>query len=278
MFESKIKTGKEKALIISDQDCKIYSILRSPSGTGTLVVFVPARTGSRIGPQRMFVEIARKLLDKNISSLCIDLPPLGDSQHFGSLPFYKGNIVQQEVYFYRFHLEKIYDFLKENYQYNDYVFCSISTGCIPILDFAQRKNFSRVVLISPNHLTISNSIINSKNVKSYFLKLLNKETWLKLIYFQLNYGKIMNNMIIINKTKDIPKSKTSATPQSKSEVNVLSVFGEKDSIRKECQKFWRDYKKKGGINYSEHVIESADHSFFGWNIKNELINIISNWL
>jgi hypothetical protein len=56
---------------------KIFGILRGINLINDkIVICCPATMGTRIGPQRIFVEIAQKLTEYQIASFCVDMPVL----------------------------------------------------------------------------------------------------------------------------------------------------------------------------------------------------------
>ena len=56
--------------IITNGNYNIYGILRKSKLSKEIFIILPANTGTRIGPQRIFTEIAMALHKNNISFLC----------------------------------------------------------------------------------------------------------------------------------------------------------------------------------------------------------------
>ena len=261
-------------LIIKDKDCHLYGILRYPENTKTIVIFLPAATGTRVGPQRIYVQISNHLLKTNRASLCMDIPPHGDSFDNSNLKF---NINGRDrlIQHYEFYIDKIINYLKNNYKFEEYILCSISVGCIPILNYAKSNNLDKIIMLSPNHLENSESI-NKKNLKNYYHKLFKPETWLKIFTFNVQYKKVFRNIIKFKKNT----KKTNQMPGTKNNcICVLCIFGEKDEALERCQEYWKKQLNNGRISkYEEKIIKNADHSFFGWNFKEQVIVHIMNWL
>ena len=61
-----------KSIIIEDEEVCLYGIFRGTENPQRVLVLVPALTGTRIGPQRIFVEISNELNKQKISTICFD--------------------------------------------------------------------------------------------------------------------------------------------------------------------------------------------------------------
>jgi hypothetical protein len=261
-------------LIIKDADCQLYGILRYPPDTKAIVIFLPAASGTRVGPQRIYVQTSNHLIKRNKATLCIDIPPHGDSFDYTDRK-YITNGRERLIQHYAFYLDKIINYLNENYKFEEYILCSISAGCIPILNYAKANYFKKIIMLSPNHLENSNAI-NKKNLKTYYHKLFRPETWLKIFTFNVQYKKIFNNILINN--NNLTKKDKVSTFKNKS-VSVLCIFGEKDEALMSCHEYWKKQLNNGYISkYDEKIIDNADHSFFGWNFKEKVASHIMDWL
>lgn len=260
---------------ITFDEGKIYGVLRKPTNSNKLFVILPASSGTRIGPQRIFVEIARALYNIGISSICVDLPPLGDS--FSNKEFKSNN-----DYFkwlsekYEYYIKLIIEDVSNNSDFNEINLMSISYGCIPCYSYAINNDIKRLVLLSPDHIIGSVEKINKKNIKSYYYKLFKKDTWLKLISFQLNYTNIYKNIF---SKRHIQKKQVSDMDILNNELDILSVFGEKDRKIDVFIKYWREKVILDGIKkYQYKIVENSDHSFFGWQIKRNVEKQIIDWI
>lgn len=255
----------------------LFGVLRNTvSVSKELVILCPAATGTRIGPQRIFVEIAQALLKNEVASFCVDFPPLGDS--FDNKIQNKGGQFSQRLSMhYTKYLNLLLKYFEEKYSFKHFYLLSISDGCVPIYNFAKcNPIICGLVLLSPNHkLDISDSI-NKNNIRRYLFKLFIRETWIKLFTLNLNFNRIVKNIYhkptkIKQQTKD---ARTKASPIS----NLLTLFGEKEHDLKGCIDFWEAEKKSGAINvYENRIIAGADHSFFGWQFKRDVVDHILFW-
>ena len=146
----------EIPLRISNNKTSIFGVLRTSKLCREIVILLPAVSGTRIGPQRLYVELGRTLLKNNIASFAVDLPPNGDS--FGQdydeyLIDYRAVLIN----YYKVYLDQIIDYLTKEYTYKEIILLSISVGCIPIIEYVKIKGYSRVVLLSPNNLSYQQS-------------------------------------------------------------------------------------------------------------------------
>ena len=255
----------------------VFGILRGWVNKERIVILCPATTGTRIGPQRIYVEIAHELQKQGIASLCVDLPPLGDS--FDNQPEIYQGLPSEKLYLhYSKFIKIIMNELFQRYNgFDEIILLSISDGCLPVYRFARANEIiDRVILLSPNHLLDEIKKVNSKNFKQYFSKLFKKHTWVKLFLFQLNFSKIFKNIF--------PKKGLSFSLPSESIIkngisigDVLTIFGENEPSLSQCLSFWGKEKNNIG-DYSTQIVPGADHSFFGWQFKRDVITYIINWL
>jgi len=262
-----------KPIVIEDEEVCLYGIFRGVKDPKTVIVFIPALTGTRIGPQRMFVEIANHLNKENIGSICFDFPYAGDSiDKTHTNPLYLRD-------YYNFHLSKVCDFLLQEYPRSEIIFISISIGCMPILEFSEKNKLNKVILLSPNHLSKNKTIVNKHNIYAYFIKLFQFNTWRKLFFLKLNFGRIVSNVFYIKSKEKKNRNEENNHLITCGKVDLLCIFGENDPELMENQKFWKHNNIQGRFNnYDEYIVPNSDHSYMGWNSKEELLTKISNWL
>ncbi|WP_188927359.1 alpha/beta hydrolase [Puia dinghuensis] len=156
----------ETPIRIFGAGASVFGILRSASSSRKLVLLIPATSGTRIGPQRIYVEIARTLLSSGISSFAVDLPPNGDSTG-GNFDDYAGDAAEIVGRYYDTYLELITAYFEKYYCYDQIVLCSISAGCLPVLRFAARKDYNGVMLLSPTQ-TAENALSYPVHVLAIF--------------------------------------------------------------------------------------------------------------
>ena len=256
----------------------LFGILRNTEGATRLIILCPAATGTRIGPQRIFVEIAQTLLEKHVASFCVDFPPLGDSYDDEILK-YEGSYSQQLSQHFAKYLNIVLNYFKENSSFKEIYLLSISDGCIPVYNFAKRQgnNINGLILLSPHHKLDSVSSINRKNIKQYLYKIIRKDSWIKLISLNLNYSKILKN---IYHKRDGLKNNDNVELRFQDHIpRLLTLFGEKEFNLAECLDFWKsEISKEKIVEYSNGIIVGADHSFFGWQFKTDVKMRVKEWI
>lgn len=123
-----------------------------------ILVFVPALGNTRIGPQRLYVDVARVLATKNIASFRVDIPSSGDSYEAGtlSLDYASESIENISTKLYEKYLQSVLNYLHDQgWNSSQLLFVGFSIGAIPILNFAKKYGLARVILISANYLDAS---------------------------------------------------------------------------------------------------------------------------
>jgi hypothetical protein len=267
-----------KPIIIEQEQAKLFGILRGNCTGEVLVVLLPAVTGTRIGPQRIFVEIAQGLDKLGIASFNVDLPPLGDSYDLKPEIFSKVNS-EKIKYQYSRYIRLIIEYFKNEFEFQRIILLSISNGCLPIFNFAEKNNdVNDLILLSPTHQLDSDTRIDKKNLKQYYLKLFRRETWFKLFTLNLNLGNIKRNIFSMSKRNRRRSGQTRPDEGLRTIENVLAIYAEKDTKRKEFMDFWeKQYSTKRIHNYRFNIINGADHSFFGWQFKKEIFELILQW-
>lgn len=266
--------------VILDFDTgKLFGIFRGSYKSKKLVIMCPAATGNRIGPQRIYVEISQRMCELNLASYSFDFPPFGDSFD-NAMENYKGVYSEKLSQHYSKYIQIVIEYFTRKFHFNEFVLLSISDGCIPIYNYAKNNNVIRkLILLSPNHLLDTVQSINTNNLKKYYIKLFNKETWLKLIFLRLNLKKIVKNIYQSPKGKKIGLVNVNEKENQKKIDSILVVFGEKEPKLNECLKFWDKENKNNNIgNYSYNIIKGADHSFFGWKFKRDVEKCVVDWL
>ena len=156
----------------------------------------------------------------------MDLQPHGDS-YDNETKKYKGSFFEILEQKYSFYLDVIIEYLRGNYGFEKFSLISISYGCIPSFSYALKHEIKRIVLLSPDNLIGGLEGINKKNLKSYYLKIFNRNTWLKLIKFKLNYKIIFRN-IYSSKSKRVRYGTKDDDIRRNNSFTMLNIFGEKD--------------------------------------------------
>ncbi|MBJ6369749.1 hypothetical protein [Snuella sedimenti] len=275
---------KEQGVRINSISHSIFGILTSPICSDEkvskkpLVVLIPAISGTRIGPQRIFVEIARDVATLGYSCYRMDMAAAGDAMEYSSYES-ENNQEHPLILWYKGYLDAVTSyFSKGDYSYRDYIFLSISLGCEPVLKYAVDNSYTQVIFLSPTYMDyVEKKTVNKRNVRSYYYKLFNKETWIKLIHFQLNWKNIFRNIIpkrkkFISKRKPLFES-INIKPQ------VFSIFGELDKEFEDSKTYWNKLVESNVLSGFEYkLVKGSDHNFFGYQFKKDLKLALKHWL
>lgn len=275
---SPVRTFTTEPVVIDSGMITLYGILRTCPGAQKLVIMVPAVTGTRTGPQRIYTQVAHELARQGMASCCVDLPMSGDSYDASSarelLDVKESPEWYRTVYFR--YLPLMLDAFREKFKAENIYFLSISVGCLPVFHFARTKGLGGAILLSPNHFPGHTASINKKNLRTYRQKLFKRETWVKLVGLQLNWKRIFGN--VYNKRKKAPLTPGNITAATVP-VDLLVIFGERDTTLKECLSYWDVVNAQGKCRaFQVHTVFNADHSFFGWHFKEEVTAHIVAWM
>jgi len=274
----------QSPVIIPSGQGIMFGVIRAAGTERKIAVLVPAITGTRIGPQRLYVQLSEHFIRAGVATLCLDLPIHGDSfglkkkqaddsAEAGWITYYAGN------------LEAVHSFLFENHGFEEIIPVSISFGCIPILAFASKMGYRKAILLSPNHRLSEVSGINTNNLRAYRLKLFSPSTWRKVFAMEVNYRKVFDNIFNLSAKKQQKRGAGNNGRQKHKpghqyeNVDVLCVFGEKDPGIEEHFAFWEQLQRQGRVrSLSLEKVKGSDHSFFGWQWKESLGETVHKWL
>lgn len=271
--------GKRQVLFsTTSEDRALKGILRCPERFDTLVVMVPALTGTRTGPQRLFVDLAHHLLQYQIASLCLELPPNGDSQdhqHAGvrnwATPADLNRLVARYLQDVTAPVRQLAPRI---------IWLSISWGCIPMVEFIRQADFSEAILLSPSTIVGPKAKVDTSNLRAYYLKIFQKNTWKKLLRFQIRPRRIFYN-IFPRRISDAPApvAPTADTRAGSALKKVLCLYGEKDPEIERYRSHWANEHAKGKLlDLQEDRIAGADHSFSAWTWKQALAEKLVLWI
>lgn len=272
-------TYSATAIQIQTPEARLFGVLRGPENAKKIVVFVPANTGTRIGPQRIFTEMAHDLATNGVASLCVDIP--GNSDATDAQPPLANHWRETNIIQYRKYLDLVKEYLEANFRFGELILASISVGGHAIVEYGRLRKISRMVLLSPLHYGQEEAVVNTKNLQAYYHKLFRPETWQKLIRFELNWGRIYRNTFRLQAKKQHVKQmeEVVAAPASFDQLRLFCVFGERDADFADVLAYWKSFHEKGECKTLDcEIVEGADHSFFGYKFKQEVIRMVTKWV
>lgn len=129
-------------IVIEENTYKLYGIVREASKATKMVIFAPWVMGDRTGVTRIYVEIAREMQKKFISSLCVDIPPVNYSYDPQFNSYYYPE-------FYAKYLEKAFLTMREKYPALEIIIIGYCSSAIPALYVARKYNLKNVITMNP---------------------------------------------------------------------------------------------------------------------------------
>ncbi len=283
---------REKAISIKNDDDKIFGILSEPDSLkskGVIIVFLHGWAGYRIGPHRIFVDFARRLSHLGFHCVRFDFRGKG----YGCLNNTATNKTMLAD------LECLLDHIYKENLPKKIILIGICSGARLALYYAMKGlkpieyiiELSTTVLRPDDNLKVEVSRSRS-TIQEYLVKLNKRETWNKLIKGDVRL-KLISKIIsepIINSFKVLFRKKNSGN-KSKNENSriykdaflnfngeILAIHGEKDPETEVALKQVNNLTAKYFIPFEKHIVKGANHSFYSIKWKNEIFDIIQQWL
>jgi pimeloyl-ACP methyl ester carboxylesterase len=251
----------------------LFGVIQEVTHSSKLgVVFLHGWGGYRIGPQRLFVECARAFAQQGIPSLRFDFRGRGESEGSGvSIVDMMDDVAPAcDLLIKESGVEKVILFgicsggevaIGASTSHNAIVGCVLCST--PVLGRQGRETEKEVIQKTSQHTL------------SYFRKLFLKETWRKLITFNVNYRLILK---IICKDTRPDKSVLEVEKAVNRQVNhfisefkgeLLFIYGSHDPITKESLGKYSEICND--ISMKSYIINGANHNFYGIKWRQELI-------
>lgn len=249
-----------------------WGILDGPREAAEAVLMVPAFSGTRIGPQRLFVELARELAHAGVASLRIDHYSGGD----GQMKAGDGKPGLREESF-KHCVKEAIGILRGIIPGGKIGVLSISKGCLPILDAAREEKTEHLVLLSPVFEDAA-PILRGRILKAYWEKAKNVRTWKKALHGRIGWNKVFR-ILWGARSSGRPgadlSGRSTAAPRCLRTLIVLGGNDADSSVLKFSRKLC---KENPDLDATIEVIPESDHSFFGWEFKQSVKRIVTVWL
>lgn len=236
----------------------------------TGIVFVHAANGNRLGPHRMFVELAGKFNCRRYPTFRFDLSGCGDSTGAASQNDIEpdvSDLIEAINYFITgAHLESVTLF-------------GISKGALVCFSAMAVHNLPlcSVILLSTPISTDKAAVKTFRaRLREYIYKLMDTESIRKLLTGRVNLVQIAKTLITaieLNRRYE-PIGKRHFA----SKCPVLFIYGEKDPIAAESNRYYTNKCRENNIRYECHIIEDANHSFFHYKWEEQIFDISQKWL
>ncbi len=257
----------------------LHGVLHEPAGpaVGPAVVFLHGWAGSRIGPHRMFVHLARRLAGRGCPCFRFDFRGRGDSEGATAQASIRG-MIDDAV--------GAIDAVAAQCPGRPIVLLGIcSGGKVAIGVAAADPRVSGLALWSaepmgPMRDTASKGRKSAHALRAYARKLFRLETWLKLVMFRVN-------------VRMVRKAVTAEESASRREIDdetrwlrqwrayrgrVLFIYGTNDPETTAARTGYVSLCRDAGIAHAYHEIQGANHSFYSLAWEREVLELTEAWV
>lgn len=234
------------------------------------VMFVHAADGNRLGPHRMFVEFANKFNSLGYPTLRFDLSGCGDST---------GSVSRADIAADVFDVVEAIRFFVAKADLEGVVLFGISRGSrVCYTAMAQHLlPLSGIILLS-TPISSNKAALKSLGLRlrEYICKLRDPKRLWKLLSGRANVPQIWQTLVTaLQLSRRYTQVKRKAFA---SRCPILFVYGRYDSIGVESSRYYTGKCQENDLPYDCHFIADANHSFFHYKWKEEILNVSKQWL
>lgn len=232
------------------------------------MIFVHAADGNRLGPHRMFVELANKLKYCGIASLRFDMRGCGDSE--GSPA---GSDINSDIE----DLLNAIGFFSSKYKLPKIFLFGISRGARVSISALAEHSLpvdGAVLLSTPLSGSKAAAKKFSSRLKEYLYKFRNPESIKKLLTGKANLKQIFKTLgFALNSQKRYRRNNDGFITKS----SLFFIYGSKDPIAGDSALYYSRICEKYKIPCRVAEIKNANHSFFHYRWKEQIINMTEKW-
>jgi pimeloyl-ACP methyl ester carboxylesterase len=292
---------REEALLFGKHQSLIGIVTNPDTPNGSAILLLNAGLMHRIGPNRIYVKIARQLAKIGFVVLRFDLSGIGDSKvRPDNLPFEKSNVDD---------IRQTMDYLQKTRGINQFLLVGHCAGAFHSL-LASLED-TRVIGVGLINLeggdqqwgTYDNKRKVSRYYENYYGKtaLTDGARWKKLLTGKADYSSIVRNVfrnIIWNKISNIVfrfKNHVTKRQQVVDHLGNVLINGLKDLVTRDGHALVIYYENSTGIermqflvgqdlramkesgNLQMEIIKGCDHLFTLIDTQNTLFNVLEKW-
>ena len=261
----------ETGCFTSDSNQLAYSCT-IPTGTckNCGILFVHAAGGNRLGPHRMFVELANRFNTLGYTTFRFDMRGCGYSTGEAAQGDFEAEIKD---------LTSAIDLFIDRFKLESVILFGISRGARICYSSMARKKLplKGMILLSMPVSSVSSAVKSlGSSLKEYFRKFTSKKHLHKLLTGKANLRQIGITLLtavgIGRRYKQIePDNFASNCP-------ALLIYGGHDPIAEESHRYYTAKYRQNAISYDCHFIPQANHSFFHYKWKDEIFEVSHKWL
>ena len=248
-----------------------YSCVTSSENTKKHgVMFVHAANGNRLGPHRMFVELARKFNSLGYPTFRFDLSGCGDST---------GDASQNDITSEVLDIVEAVHFFMTKADLEGVILFGISRGArLCYTTMAEHKVPLSAMLLLSIPVSSGSAALKSFGfrLKEYTYKIIDTKRLRKLISGRANFAQICKTLktaLQLSYRYTPVKNKTFA-----SKCPILFIYGKKDPLAAQSRRFYSTRCRENGLHYCCKFIEGANHSFFHYKWKENIFHLSQQWL
>ncbi len=271
--------SSERPICFRVGESLLHGVLHEPAGTqaGPVVVFLHGWAGSRIGPHRMFVPLARRLAVLGCACLRFDFRGRGDSEGVAAAATIRGMIEDTRA---------ALDLVAARYPGRPLVLLGIcSGGKVAVATAAADPRVGGLALWSAEPMGPMRGVTGQTRksagaLRTYARKLLRPETWRKLITFRVNMRMVR---------KAVTNEETASRREIEDETRwlaqwrgyrgpVLFIYGSNDPETPAAKAGYTALCRDANIVHEWHDIEGANHSFYSIAWEREVLDLSEAWI
>lgn len=253
-------------------DNELFYSCTVPTGktTDAGVVFVHAGGGNKLGPHRMFVEMAESFNILGYPTLRFDLSGCGDSTGAISRNGIKAQVAD---------VVEATRFFMGLANLENVVLLGISRGariCFTVMAEHHLPLAGMILLSMPVSSTGSALRSFGSQLTEYICKLKDPKYLRKLLSGRADIIQIGTTLVTALQLGHRYKRVERKTYDSK--CHVLFIYGDRDPISTKSRRYYTSKCHQNNLAYDLHIVAGANHSFFHYKWKKEVCNVSERWL
>jgi pimeloyl-ACP methyl ester carboxylesterase len=270
----------EQLVAFEVEQSRLHGVWHVPEGanaSGPVVVLLHGWAGSRIGPHRMFVHMARRLAAGGCPCLRFDFRGRGDSEGATARASIRSMVEDTRA---------AVDFFAPLHPGRRIILLGICSGCkVAIATACGDPRVSGLALWSaepmgPMRNAASKARKSGDALRAYARKLLRPETWRKLVTFRVNLRmvrKAVASQEYAGRT-EIEDERLWLERFRSFRGRALFIYGTNDPETATARAAYASLCRHARIPFNLHGIEGANHSFYSLAWERQVIELTDRWI
>jgi len=233
------------------------------------LIFVHAADGNRLGPHRMFVELADRLKCCGIASLRFDMRGCGDSEGEPA-----GGDINPDI----MDLLNALSFFSSKYKLPKIFLFGVSRGARVSISALAEHDLpvdGAVLLSTPFSGSKAAAKKFSNRLKEYLYKFRNPESLKKLLSGKANLKQIIRTLgFALNSQKRYRRNDDGFVTR----CQLFFIYGSKDPIATDSAAYYSRICETFNIPFKAVEIKNANHSFFHYRWKEQIMEMTREWI